>query len=307
MSKPRVVSLIASSTEIVCALGFADLLVARSHECDYPQSVSALPQVTEPKIRTDVTSLAIDRQIRNIVRAGLSVYRVDAERLRALDPDVIITQDHCDVCAVSTSDLEAAVGEWLGNATRIVSLRPDTLANVFEDIIRVADALGAPDRGARLVASLQARMAAIQRRAHELTARPRVAFVEWIDPLMAGGNWVPELIDLVHAEAVLGVAGEHSGWIEFETLYAADPEIIIVAPCGFDLERTQAEMTPLLEHPRWPELRAVRNRQVYLADGNAYFNRPGPRVVESLEMLAAMVHPDTFRFAHHESAFRRLP
>jgi iron complex transport system substrate-binding protein len=305
MSRPRVVSLIASSTEIVCALGFADLLVARSHECDYPASVSGLPPVTAAKFRTDVTSLEIDRQVRSIVSAGLSVYRVDAERLRDLDPDVIITQDHCEVCAVSTKDLEAAVCGWLGDHVRIVSLKPNSLDDVFADIQRVAVALDAPERGHRLIANMEARMLDIQRRAQSIPLRPRVAFIEWIDPLMAGGNWMPTLIDKVGAEDVLGAAGEHSDWISFDRLEAANPDVIVVAPCGFDLERTAAEMPPLVDHPGWHDLAAVRAGRVYIIDGNAYFNRPGPRLVDSLEILAEVVHPDAFNFGHESTGWRR--
>jgi iron complex transport system substrate-binding protein len=305
MSQPRVASLIASSTEIVCALGFADLLVARSHECDYPEFVRHLPQITEPKFPTDISSLEIDRQVRAIVKTGLSVYKVDAERLKAIDPNVIITQDHCEVCAVSTKDLEAAVCDWLGANVNVISLKPDTLWNVFDDIVRVATALGDRSRGERLVARLHARLEAIRSRAAAINTHPRVAFIEWIDPLMAGGNWVPELIAMLGAVDVLGTAGEHSGWITFDDLQAADPEVIVIAPCGFDLSRTKAEMSPLAEHPSWRDLRAVRNGRVYVADGNAYFNRPGPRLVESFEILAETIYPGQFEFGHEDVTWQR--
>jgi iron complex transport system substrate-binding protein len=303
---PRVVSLIASSTEIVCALGFADLLVARSHECDYPEFVKTLPQVTEPKMRTDIPSAEIDRTVKDIVRAGLSVYKVDAERLREMDPDIIITQDHCEVCAVSSKDLEDAVCNWLDPHVRVVSLQPDSLEHIWQDIMRVAEALGAPERGVQLVARLESRMENTSRRAREITERPRVAFIEWIDPIMAGGNWVPEMIAMLNAEDALGKPGEHSGWITFEDLKDADADVIVVSPCGFDLERTAAEIAPLVNHCDWDALRAVRNGRVYLADGNAYFNRPGPRVVESFEILAEAIHPEVFSFAEHAHACRRL-
>jgi iron complex transport system substrate-binding protein len=304
MSSPRVVSLIASSTEIVCALGFADLLVARSHECDYPQCVAALPQVTAAKLRTDLPSLEIDRQVRDILRAGLSVYRVDAEKLRELNPDVIITQDHCEVCAVSTRDLEQAVCDWLGPHITVVSLRPNSLADIWTDITRVADALDATARGERLVATLKERLNAAARHAHAVPNRPGVAFIEWIEPLMAGGNWVPELIDLANADDVLGRAGEHSDWITFEQLRTADPDMILVAPCGFDINRTAAEMPTLAQHADWPALRAVRDQRVYVADGNAFFNRPGPRLVESFEILVETVHDPAIQFGHQNIGWR---
>jgi iron complex transport system substrate-binding protein len=300
MSTPRIVSLIASSTEIVSALGFADLLVACSHECDYPDVVQTLPRVTRAKLRTDVPSIEIDKQVRDILRAGLSVYAVDAEKLRELQPDVIITQDHCEVCAVSTKDLEAAACDWLGPHVRVVSLRPNSLADIWTDIMRVAEALDAPERGERLVASLKQRIATISARTRETGTRPRVAFIEWVEPLMAGGNWVPELIDLANAEDLLGKPGEHSDWITFDALQTADPDVIIVAPCGFHLERTIAEMPTLEQQAGWNGLKAVRNGRVYTADGNAYFNRPGPRLVESFEILAETIHGGGLSFGHND-------
>ena len=307
MSNPRIVSLIASSTEIVAALGFADCLVACSHECDYPDLVTALPRVTAAKLRTDVPSLEIDRQVRDILRAGLSVYRVDADKLREVNPDVIITQDHCEVCAVSTKDLEAAVCDWLGPHVQVVSLRPNSLADIWSDIERVANALDAPARGTRLVKSLQDRIAAVSETTHKIEAQPRVAFIEWIEPLMAGGNWVPELNHLANAVDVLGKPGEHSDWIEFEDLASSDPDVIIVAPCGFDLARTIEEMPALAAKRGWNELRAVRDRRVYVADGNAYFNRPGPRLVESFEILVETIYDGRIEFGHRGVQWKKYP
>ena len=304
MAVPRVVSLIASSTEIVSALGFADLLVARSHECDYPDEVRQLPQVTRAKLKADLPSGEIDRQVRDILRAGLSVYAVDADLLREVRPDIIITQDHCEVCAVSTRDLEAAACEFLGPHVQIVSLHPNSLDDIWQDIQRVAEALDAAPRGLRLVSRLQQRITQVSEQAHRAGPPPRVAFIEWIEPLMAGGNWVPELIELANAQDMLGRAGEHSGWISFDALAAADPDVILVSPCGFDLERTAEEMQRLEQHPGWKGLRAVRTKQVYIADGNAYFNRPGPRLVESFEIMAEVFHPGALRLGH-EHAWRR--
>lgn len=305
MSRPRVVSLIASSTEIVSALGFADCLVARSHECDYPPLVEALPCVTRAKLRTDVSSIQIDRQVKDILRAGLSVYAVEADTLRDLEPDVIVTQDHCDVCAVSTKDLQAAACDMLGSHVQIVSLHPNSLADIWNDIRRVAGALDAAPRGERLVQSLQTRLQELGDRCHRLPERPSVGFIEWIEPMMAGGNWVPELIALANADDRLGKAGEHSDWIEFGQLATADPDVIIVAPCGFDLPRTIAELSPLPRNRGWNDLRAVRNQRVYVADGNSYFNRPGPRLVESFEILAETIHHGTFDFGHRDRAWRQ--
>jgi iron complex transport system substrate-binding protein len=305
MSNPRIVSLIASSTEIVSALGFADCIVACSHECDFPETVNNLPRVTRAKLRTDVPSIEIDRQVKDILRAGLSVYAVDADRLRELKPDVIVTQDHCEVCAVSTKDLEAAACDVLGPHVKVVSLRPNSLADIWADIRRVADALENPGRGDRLVASLQARLADISNQTRKFGERPRVAFIEWVEPLMAGGNWVPELIRMAHADDLLGKPGEHSDWIEFDQLREADPDLILVAPCGFDLARTVEEMPALVAKPGFNEMRAVQNGRVYVADGNAFFNRPGPRLVESFEILAEVLYDGKVDYGHRGKNWQR--
>jgi iron complex transport system substrate-binding protein len=288
----RIVSLIASATEIVCALGARGRLVGRSHECDFPPDVAALPALTAPKFKVEGTSAEIDARVREIVRDGLSVYRVDGEALKALAPDVIVTQDHCEVCAVSLSDVEAATCTWTGRPVGIVSLRPDCMADVYADIGRVARALGAADAGDALVAQMQARLSAVRRQVAG-RARPRVAFIEWVEPLMAGGNWMPELIEIAGGHNLFGHAGEHSDWMQWPELVAADPDAIVVAPCGYGLERCLEELPLLQAKPGWAEISAVREGRVYFADGNAYFNRPGPRLADSAQILAEMLHPDT--------------
>jgi iron complex transport system substrate-binding protein len=307
MVNPRVVSLIASSTEIVSALGFADCIVACSHECDYPPTVNTLPRITRAKLRTDVSSLEIDRQVKDILRAGLSVYAVDADQLREAAPAVIVTQDHCEVCAVSTKDLEAAACEVLGPNVKIVSLHPNSLADIWADIKRVAAALEDPARGDRLTTSLATRLDMISRQATAIGEQPRIAFIEWIDPLMAGGNWVPELIAKANATDVLGKPGEHSDWIRFDQLREADPDVILVAPCGFDIARTLEEMPALTKQTGFDELRAVQNKRVYVADGNAYFNRPGPRLVESFEILCEVLYDGRLDFGHRGRNWQRYP
>jgi iron complex transport system substrate-binding protein len=277
----RVVSLIASATEIVCALGARDLLVGRSHECDFPPELARLPSLTEPKFLVTGTSYDIDARVKAIVQEGLSVYRVDAERLEALRPDIIVTQDQCDVCAVSLKDVEAALCAWGGRKVEIVSLKPDALADIWEDITKVARALGRERQGKRLVEELKARMASIAEQSGAARTRPRGAMIEWVDPLMAGGNWMPELVQLAGGENLFGVAGQPSPWLDWDEVVAADPDLILVHPCGFDMARTLEEM-PLLEHRSgWRELKAVLRGRIFVADGNQYFNRPGPRIVES--------------------------
>jgi len=303
---PRIVSLIASSTEIVCALGFGDELVGRSHECDFPDWVRRLPVCTAPKFPTEGTSYEIDQRVKAILAEGLSVYRVDADRLRALAPDVIVTQSQCEVCAVSLRDVEQAVCDWIESRPRIVSLEPFALADVWRDVETVAAALGAPERGAELTARLRRRVEAIVERARAIRDRPSVAVIEWIDPLMAGGNWMPELVTMAGGVNLFGEAGQHSPWMTLEELARRDPDWVVVIPCGFDIERTRADMPLLAAQPVWQRLPAVRDGHVVLGDGNQYFNRPGPRLVESLEILAEILHPRIFDFGHRGRGWQML-
>jgi iron complex transport system substrate-binding protein len=302
---PRIVSLIASATEIVCALGFEDQLVGRSHECDYPESVKRLPVCTAPKFEPDGTSYQIDQRVKALVQEGLSVYRVDGGRLRELGPEVIVTQSQCEVCAVSLRDVERAVCAWLLACPRLVSLHPDALADVWNDIENVADALDVPERGRELVTQLQARMASIEERARGLTTRPTVACLEWLDPLMAAGNWIPELVAMAGGVNLFGEAGKHAPWMSWEELRARDPDVIVMLPCGFDLPRCRHDLPVLQAKPGWADLKAVQTGRVFLTDGNQYFNRPGPRLVESLEILAELLHPGEFHFGHEGCGWQR--
>jgi iron complex transport system substrate-binding protein len=299
----RVVSLIASSTEIVHALGAGSFLVARSHECDYPPEARSLPSITQPKFDPDGTSYQIDERVKAIVQEGLSVYRVDAEQLSALHPDLVITQIQCDVCAVSERDVRDALYSWTEDRPQVVSLKPDSLADVWTDIVKVATALGRENEGHHLVDTMRSRMDAIAQVMRSLPNRPTVACIEWIDPLMAAGNWMPELVEMAGGINLFGEAGRHSPWLSWEELRDADPEVILVSPCGFDVETTRREMTWLTSRPGWSELRAVRTRRVAVADGNQYFHRPGPRLVESLRILAGILHPEAIREAHRGTAW----
>ncbi len=291
---PRIASLLPSTTEIACALGFQDRLVGRSHECDFPPGVESLPALTEPKLDASRSSREIDASVRALVRDGLSVYRVHADRLRELQPDVILTQDQCEVCAASLADVEAALASWTGVRPRIVSLRPQSLGDVFVDIQRVADELDAPERGRSLTVRLANRIAEIGERSGRLAHRPSVVCIEWIEPPMAAGHWMPELVTLAGGRALLAESAAPSQWITLEALALADPDVIAVLPCGFALETTRREIRALASLDAWRRLRAVREGRVFLADGNALMNRPGPRLVESLEVLAEILHPEEF-------------
>ncbi|MBI1913257.1 MAG: cobalamin-binding protein [Planctomycetes bacterium] len=303
---PRIVSLIASATEIVCALGFEDQLVGRSHECDFPESVKRLPVCTELKFNVEGTSYQLDQRVKAILQEGLSVYRVHADTLRALRPNVIVTQSHCEVCAVSLRDVEEAVCSWLEGQPRIVSLAPDGLADVWQGVRQVAAALDVPGRADALIESLRGRMQQIKERAATLAARPTVACIEWIEPLMASGNWMPELVRMAGGINLFGEAGRHAPWLAWDDLVTKGPDVILVLPCGFDLVRTRQEMPFLTRRPGWGELGAVREGQVYLLDGNQFFNRPGPRLVESLEVLAEILHRSAFHFGHEGNGWQRL-
>jgi iron complex transport system substrate-binding protein len=294
----RIVSLLPSATEIVAALGHGAALVGRSHECDFPAAVTALPACSRAKLEPGLSSRAIDARIRDIVARGLSVYEVDAELLRRLRPELIVTQTQCEVCAVGEAELTAAVGEWTGTRPAIVSTSAATLDGVWDDIRAVAAALGDGAAGERLVGSLQGRMRALEDRLADARTRPRVACLEWLEPLMAAGNWVPRLVEMAGGEDVLGHVDAASHWIDWPALVEADPEVIAVMPCGFDIARSRREMMALAARPDWPKLAAVRAGRVYLTDGNRYFNRPGPRLVESLEILAELLHPDHIEARH---------
>jgi iron complex transport system substrate-binding protein len=303
---PRIVSLIASATEMVCALGFEADLVGRSHECDFPESVKRLPVCTAPKFHVEGSSLEIDQRVKALLQDATSVYRVDEELLRQLRPDVIVTQAQCEVCAVSLRDVEAAVCRWVDAPVRVVSLNPNALADVWTDLRAVAAALGMPQRGEELVWQYHQRIDAIADRARGLAARPTVACLEWIEPLMAAGNWMPELVELAGGVNLFGSAGKHSPWMTWQQLRERDPDVIVALPCGFDLAKTRSEMSTLTRLPDWPELRAVRAGRAFVTDGNQYFNRPGPRLVESLEILAEVLHPGAFHFGHEGTGWQRV-
>jgi iron complex transport system substrate-binding protein len=298
----RIVSLLPSATEIVCALGYRSALVARSHECDFPAGIFHLPVCTESKVRGAMTSEEIHARVGTILEHDISVYRVDAELLRSLEPTHIVTQVQCDVCAVSLRDVESAIADWTGvTPPRIVPLDPASLVDVFADITRTANALGDDEAGRTVVDAMRASMRAIARVAAEAVDKPRVATIEWLSPLMAAGNWAPELVQLAGGINVLGEAGRHSPWLRWEELEAADPDVLCIFPCGFDLRQIERDLHLLTAREEWPRLRAVRSGDVFLIDGNQYLNRPGPRLVESLEILAEIFHPDRFACRHEDA------
>jgi iron complex transport system substrate-binding protein len=297
-NSPRIISLLPSATEIVAALGFADHLVGRSHECDFPPGVETLPICSSTKVPVHGTSYEIDERVKGIVAEGLSVYRVDVDRLRELRPDLILTQTQCAVCAVTPRDLEQALCTWVGAQPAIISLEPNNLDDVWNDIRRVAAALGVLPRAEQLIESLSQRLVGIRDEACPAQSRPTVAAIEWLGPLMAGGNWMPELIEIAGGSSLFAQPGEHSPWLDWASLIEADPEVILLLPCGFKIAQTIRDLNLLTENPAWANLRAVKQGRVYIIDGHHFFNRPGPRLVESAEIVAEILHPDRFTFGH---------
>ncbi len=286
---PRVVSLLPAATEIVAALGHADRLVGVSHECDHPPGVVDLPVVSRPRREPPTTSREIHRNVLELLEDVLSIYRVDPAALRTADPDLIITQDLCEVCAVPEDAVTAAAREHLDGPVEVLTTSPLTLDGVLADVVGIGAALG-DEAGAELLAE---RMRGELDRLGDAVAgrpRPRLALLEWADPPMAGGNWAPELVRLAGADPVLGAPGGHSPTITADELASADPEVILVAPCGYGLDRALRDRPALAALEGWGRLTAVREGRVAFADGSAYFNRPGPRLTTSAAIVAAVAH-----------------
>ena len=285
----RVVSLLPSATEIAVALGLEPNIVGRSHECDFPAFVRDLPICTSTKLEKGLQSDEIDKRVQEIVRQGLSVYEVDTPLLQSLKPDVILTQSQCAVCAVTPNDLEEALASWIGQKPELISLAPDNLDDVWRDFRSVGEAVGRTEEAEQAIAGLQERLRQL---GEPKTHQPTVAAVEWIEPLMVAGNWVPELIEIAGGKSLFAEAGQHSPWLEWDDLLAADPDKIIFMPCGYQIGQTLAEMPTMVKHPHWAKLSAVQKGDVFIADGHHFFNRPGPRLVESAQIIADSLYAD---------------
>jgi iron complex transport system substrate-binding protein len=285
----RIVSLLASATEIVCALGAGEMLVGRSHECDNPEWVRRLPACSDPAFDVSVSSGEIDREVRRRLHAGEPLYHVHGELIRELHADLLITQSHCEVCAVTPGDVERSCG----HGARQLSLSALSLEEIFEGMFRIAQRLGLEDQGNALVRRERQRLDIVREKAARFR-RPTVVMLEWTDPLFAMGNWGPELVDIANGDLLLGKKGEYSAAVPAERLRDADPEYLIVAPCGFNLERSLREQSVLERYPWWQELRAVQNGNVAFADGNLFFNRSGMTVSQTAEIIAEILHGVSF-------------
>jgi iron complex transport system substrate-binding protein len=280
----KIVSLLPAATEILDALGLADSLVGRSHECDYPAGVAKLPALTKARVDSSLPSEELDRQVRDVVTQRLPIYMLDEARLAALAPDVVVTQAACEVCAIAYDQVKGALRRTAPTAV-LVSLQPARLGDVLANVTEVAAACDVPERGRSVLRELEQRLAAASSRV--TAAKPRVAVVEWLAPLMLAGHWVPEVIERAGAVSVGPRPGAMSPYASWEELHALKPDAIVVAPCGFDLQRTLAETAPFADR-----LRLLSDRVLFM-DGNAYLNRPGPRLVDAVETIAGWLRGDS--------------
>ncbi len=293
----RILSLLPAATEWVCALGAEAELVGRSHECDDPPSVQALPVVTQPAFAVEGDSAAIEARVQARLQDGLSLYDVDLEQLRALQPELVLTQAQCEVCAVSLPQLETALGAWTGAPPQLFSMEPQTLKQVLGTALRLAKVLGRVEAAMHWIGEAEQRLMALRGRLglhkrSDRSAWPTVACIEWMEPLMIAGHWVPDVVEMAGGRAVLAEKGTRSRTVAWDDLRAADPDVIAVVPCGFTLEQTTRDLHFLTDRAGWVALKAVRKGRVYLFDGNAYFNRPGPRLYRSIDLLAAALRPE---------------
>ena len=300
--KKRVLSLLSSTTEVVYALGCEDQLVGRSHECDYPPAVMTLPICTKPKFNVDGSSIEVDGQVKSILQNALSVYYINEDLLKELKPDIILTQSQCEVCAVSEKDVKSVVKNITGINPDIISVEPNSVKDIFEDIKIIAEALNVVDKGADLIDFMKNRIRTLKR-SYDVKSELTVAAIEWIDPLMAAGNWVPELIEMAGGINLFGEAGKHSPWMEYKDLIEKDPQTIIIMPCGYNIQKSIFEIDSLIKQKGWQKINAVQNDKVYITDGNQFFNRPGPRIIESLEILIEIFHNDKTDFKHIDSGW----
>ena len=306
-SNPRIISLIPNATEILAALGLTDKILGRSHECDYPAEILSRPICTSARLNTNDPSDEIHSKVNYLLQSALSIYELQIDLIEKLQPTHIVTQDQCDVCAVSFSEVEKALSQLTQNSVEVISLQPKVLNDVWADIERVGNIFGVDSR--QLLENLEARVKIVASKTQGVAPSkilPTVACVEWTDPLMVAANWIPELVTIAGGKPLFAHTGKASDKITWENLIASNPDVIVFMPCGFDLNRTRQEAKPLTKLPKWEELHAVKSGRVYVTDGNAYFNRPGPRLVESLEILAEIIHPEIFQYGYKNKAWEEF-
>ena len=298
MPERRIVSLLPAATEIICALGLEHQLVGRSHECDYPPGISNLPICSSAKFLPSSDSAEIDRQVKEILSESLSIYTIDRDLIKSLAPEVIITQAQCEVCAVSLKHVELALSDLLDKECQIISLEPNGLNDVYGDIRIIAGQLGVENAAEELLELSTERINIIRHKLKFITEKPTVACIEWLSPLMMAGNWTPEIVEIAGGLPILTEAGKHSSYINFQDIITVNPDIILIMPCGFSIQRTLQEIGLFLDTPGWADLKAVKSQRVYIADGNQYFNRSGPRITDSIEIMAEIINPKQFIFGY---------
>ncbi len=304
MTNKRIISLLPSATEIIYALSAEKNLVGRSHECDFPSDTQNIPIVTKSSIHNEMSSAVIDAKVKQHIEQALSLYELNWELIKELQPDVIITQDQCEVCAVHAEDLKSRVKEILQKEVQIVSLSPKSIEDVLKDIADVAALLNID--ASDYIEELNDRIDIVKHKVKFVKHRPEIVCIEWMEPLMTAGHWTPQLIDYAGGKALLSEAFSKSRYIGLQEIIEANPDGIIIAPCGFDLERTKNELHLLMENPQFKKLKAVEKGHVFIADGNAYFNRSGPRLVDTLEMIAEILQVNQFYYGFENQTWEQL-
>lgn len=294
----KIISLLPAATEIVCALGLEQQLIGRSHECDYPESIQKLPVCSSAKFLSGSDSAAIDAQVKEILSEALSIYTIDRELIKSLAPDIIITQAQCEVCAVNLNDVEKALNDLMDKECRLISLSPGGLQDIYKDISYLAEELNAQQSGVELLELAEERTDIIRHKLKFITQKPTVVCIEWLSPLMLAGNWTPEIVEIAGGIPVLSEKNKHSAYVDYRLIREADPDILVIMPCGFSVQRTLQEINLLLELPGWAELKAVKEQRVYIVDGNQFFNRSGPRITDSIEIMAEIINPKQFIFGY---------
>ena len=302
----KIVSLLASTTEILCALGLKENIIGISHECDNPVDILLLPKCSSPKIDINTSSQSINESVDNSAMQGLSIYNIDNDLLFFLNPDFIFTQDMCKVCAINPDDLNKFLKVSIGKKVEIISYSPNSLSEIINEIRKIGDILDCKSGAFDLITDLKIRLKTFKEENLRRKFNPTVAFIEWISPIYFGGNWMPEMIELAGGKPCFGERSQHSSIIEFEEIVKQDPDCILIAPCGFDIEKSLSELEPFISRPEWKFLKAVRKKRVFVLDGNRYFNRPGMSIINSIEIIAEIIHPEKFIYEYENIGWVRL-
>lgn len=306
MSYKRVISLIPSATEMMFELGAESLLMGRSHECDFPMDATKIPVCTASSINNSMSSFDIDSEVKSKLQNALSLYSVNINLIKEIKPDLIITQDQCKVCAIDFNELEELLKRELDYVPKILSFHPNTTAEMMDNFLALAELLDKKDQANELIENWKERLEIIAHKVKFVKYRPKIVAIEWLDPMMTAGHWTPELINLAGGECILSTAGSKSTYKNLEEISSADPDGIIIAACGFDLDRVKSELYLLDQQDTWRNLRAVQKGHVFIADGNSYFNRPGPRLIDTAEIIAEILQVNQFYYGMEGIAWEQI-